>query len=336
MNLNVYRRSSPLETDIILLGSFDKYISLVWSEGYNTLGSFSVEVPLNEYTRSILTPERYVTRNDRDTVMIITSVSIKSNTITATGHTATWMLEQVAVPGEIVSEDEKEKGVNIEDTLEKAFREHFPQKNSFPLIFTGLSNLQDKYYLALKNKTFYQACETMCESADIGFRTVKMFRDTEKHIKLELYKPETKEPHILSTDYGNIFGVQVTKSTECYKNTAYIIGPDGSIEKYSERGLIDDSDTEYAFILDAKNIDSRSERIAKASESIRASQNINSVKFIPHSFDFGEKYDVGDKVIIRLGEYGLTFDARVTEYHYTEKNGKETITITVGTPILRR
>ena len=69
MNLNLY--DADLNR-IAIIG--EQYISCLWSEGYNTIENFTLElVETDEYKKKV-SVDCYVGRSDRNTLMVIKTV----------------------------------------------------------------------------------------------------------------------------------------------------------------------------------------------------------------------------------------------------------------------
>ena len=80
MNLDLYDKDL---NRIAIIG--EQYISCLWSEGYNTIENFSLElVETEEYMKKVRS-DCYVGRADRKTLMVIKTVEITNGKIVASG-----------------------------------------------------------------------------------------------------------------------------------------------------------------------------------------------------------------------------------------------------------
>ena len=76
MNLNLYDENL---NRIAIIGG--QYVSCLWSEGYNTIENFALElIETDEYKKKIAV-DCYVGRDDRKTLMVIKAVQISDGKI---------------------------------------------------------------------------------------------------------------------------------------------------------------------------------------------------------------------------------------------------------------
>ena len=79
----------------------ERFVSCLWSEGYNTTENFTLELQETEEYRKKIKVDYYIGRNDRKTLMVIKSVSIANKKIVVSGNQATKVLGDVAFVGTI-------------------------------------------------------------------------------------------------------------------------------------------------------------------------------------------------------------------------------------------
>ena len=92
-----------------------QYVSCLWSEGYNTVGSFCLELIDTAEYRKKIREDFYAGRSDRDTLMVIKTVEFRDGRIIASGKQATAVLDDVAMIGTI------QAGVNIDSAVKNAY-----------------------------------------------------------------------------------------------------------------------------------------------------------------------------------------------------------------------
>ena len=99
MNLNLYDNKM---NRIAIIGG--RFISVFWSEGYNTTEPFTLELQETEEFKRKLRPDCYVGRDDRKSLMVVKTVQIAGGKIIATGKQATRCLDDVQFVG-IIEKD---------------------------------------------------------------------------------------------------------------------------------------------------------------------------------------------------------------------------------------
>ena len=299
----------------------ERFVSCLWSEGYNTT---------EEYRKKVR-PDCYVGRNDRNTLMVIKTVEIANNKIIASGKQATQVLDDVAFVGTI------NEGSKIDSSIEKAYNNSSKFKN-VEIVSSGLS---DTYKHQISNKHFLNLCETMCQSEDVGFRSVR----NNGVINIEFYKPEKKPNLVFSQKFGNLSIDSIKLSTSVFKNYAIVLG-EGEGENRVRVDVDQTNGNERReLIVDAKDIqkeenetvESYNQRlIARGVEKLLECQKILNVAFMPFAKDFGTKYDLGDILTVLLPEYGIKLQSRVVRFTQKVQNNQTMTTIDVGNLIIKR
>lgn len=309
----------------------ERFVSCLWSEGYNTTENFTLELQETEEYRKKVRPDCYVGRNDRKTLMVIKTVGIADNKIIASGKQATQVLNDVAFIGTI------NEGSKIDSSIEKAYN----GSNKFKNVEVVSSGLSETYKHQISNKHFLNLCETMCQSEDVGFRSVR----NNGVINIEFYKPELKSNLVFSKKIGNLSIDSINISTSTFKNYAIVLG-EGEGENRI-RVVVDQTNgnERRELIVDAKDIqkeenetnESYNSRLAaRGAEKLLECQKVIDFVFKPFSKDFGIKYDLGDILTVFLPEYGMKLQSRVVRFTQKVQNNQTTTTIDVGNLIIKR
>lgn len=326
MNLNLY--DADLNR-IAIIG--EQYISCLWSEGYNTIENFTMElVATDEYKKKIRS-DCYVGRNDRKTLMVIKTVEIANGKIVASGKQAGRVLDDVSFVGTI------ESGSMIDTSIKKAYNNGNKYRN---LEFAD-TNLQIPYNHQISNKSILKLCETMCQSEDVGFRVIR----NNGTMYTEFYRPEHNPNLVLSENFGNLSIDSVSISTEKSKNYAIVLG-EGEGEN-RKKVYVDSTNGEERrdLIVDANDIQKEenetdesynSRLIARGIEKLLENQQTFSCAFTPYAKDFGVKYDLGDILTVYLTDYGITLQSRVSRFTQKSQNNKIETTIEVGQITIKR
>ena len=320
MNLNLYDHDL---TRIATIGT--RFVSCLWSEGYNTTQDFCLElVETEEYKRKVRT-DYYVGRTHRPTLMVIKSVVVRGGHIIATGKEAKRVLADVAFIGTISSGS----------TVDTAIKNAYNNSNQYHKLAIADSDLGIAYNHQISHKSILELCEIMAQDTNVGFRSV---RDDGK-ISVEFYQPAFDPNLILSRDFGNLSNVEFSTSFENYKNYAIVLG-DG---EGADRVRVDVDRTDGAerrdLIVDAKDIsrddgETDSEYNARLTargveKLLERTQTLNTA-FLPYAGDFGKRYDLGDILTVRLPDYGMTLQARVSRFTQKAQGNKVETTIEVG------
>lgn len=312
------------------------YRSLYWQEGYNDVGSFTIELPTTNYLKSKLQTDYYVKKSDRNAIMIIKTVQMNDNTMVISGKTAEQVLDDVAFIGTIP------KGSDISNTLVDEYTANENQYHHVRVV-GGDSEL---YQHQISNKSFLKLLETMCKDCDMGFMSVK----NGNYIDIKTYKPIEKLSGngrpllVFSPERGNIKEPNITMSTMEYKNYAIVLKTqEGQPTKrvdidWSNGGVRRDL---IVYANDTGNDESETniqEKMrAVGVEELLKQQELLNVLFSPPPEAFGKLYDIGDILTVALPTYNMQIKARVTKYSLTEAIGKKSIDIGVGnTTIIRR
>lgn len=321
MRLRLY--NEQLNQTAIIGGNF---VSVMWSEGYNTVEPFSLELQATDELKKKVRPECYVGRDDRKTLAVIKTVKIEDGKIIATGKQAARCLADVSFVGTI------EKGTQVAAGIRKAW-EASDKYEGFVLADEAPAAV---YGHQISNKSVLELHEIMCRDTDMGFRAVR----SNGKIKAELYQPEENPNLKYSEALGNLTVENITLSTENLKNHAIILGA-GEGENRA-RAEIDKSGggQKLSMIVDARDIareetdtdDSYQEKLLeRGNEKLLEKTETWECVFRPLASDFGRRFDLGDILTVILAEYSLKLKARVARFTQIEQNNQTKTTIEVGT-----
>lgn len=325
MKLNLY------DENLNRLAFLDEnYISLLWTENYNDVGSFTLEVVATDKNKSIIKPDYFISSKDRKTLMIIKSVEISGDTVVANGCSAAYMLDDVAYIGTI------ESGSKIV----KAIKSAYEATSGVPSIYIDDSDIETVCEDQISNKSVYELLKQLCSSGDIGFRSVK----DGNSIKIEFYKPSENPNLRFSYKYGNIKEASLFLSTRGEKNCAIVLGQgDGENRARVEVDIRTDKNLlKKEIIVDARDLQRsdgeteenyisrlRERGIEKLINQISAKE----IDFLPHSAGFGDRFDLGDVLTVLLPEYNSKIKARVSGVTIKSQNNGSVVNIDVGTII---
>lgn len=326
MNLNLY--DVDLNRIAIIGG---QYISCLWSEGYNTIENFTLELIATDEYKKKVSIDCYVGRDDRKTLMVIKTVQTKNGKIIASGKQATRVLDDVPFVGTISS------GSDIDIAVINAYNNSDKYRN----VEFSSTSLGVKYNHQISNKSFSKLCEIMAQSEDVGFRAIRK----NGIIDIEFYQPVENENLVFSEKFGNLTVEDVSISSENYKNYAVVLGAGESDNRTRVFVDLTNGDERRSMIVDAKDlqleeeetIDRYKERlVARGIETLLERTKTLSCAFTPYSSDFGKKYDLGDILTIYLTDFGITLKARVAKFTQKSQKNKTETTIQVGQITIKR
>ncbi len=326
MNLNLYNEN--LER---IAAIENHYISCLWSEGYNTVENFSLELIATDEYKKKVKADCFVGRTDRKTLMVIKSVEAKNGHIVATGKQAQRVLEDVAFVGSI------DPGTNIDTAVKNAYN-NSTKIPSLEFVESGIEQAYDEY---VGSQSVLSVCTTVCQETDVGFKVER----NGKAMNLSLYQPTPKENLVFSERFGNLSINSMLLSSENFKNYAIVLGAekDGTPIRIN----IDrtNGSKRRELVVDATNVSREKEDtdatfLAKLSafgiEELNKHTDVFVCSFTPNTEDFGKKYDLGDILTVYLTEYGMKLQARVKKFTQKSQNNKVETTVEVGQIIIKR
>ena len=326
MKLNLYDKNL---NRISIIG--DRFISCMWSEGYNTTQPFALELQATEEYKRKVKPDLYVGRDDRKTLMVIKAVQAKDGKIIATGKQATRCLDDVPFIGTI------EAG----EYLAPAIKNAYENSDGFEGVSFADTALNVICAQQISNKSFLEICEKACQDTDTGFRAVR----SADGIKIELYQPAPDSNLVFSQTFGNLTVNSVLLSTENLKNHAIVLGAGEGNARVQV--VVDRSNGQQkrSMIVDARDLTRgenetddayRARLIARGVEKLLEKQGTWECAFAPFAKDFGVRYDLGDILTVLLPDYGIKLQARVSRFTQKAQQNKTTTSIEVGTITIMR
>lgn len=303
----------------------EQFVSCLWSEGYNTIGSFCMELIDTAEYRKKIREDFYAGRSDRPTLMVIKTVEFRDGRIIASGKQATAVLDDVAMIGTI------QAGVNIDTSVKSAYNDSAKfRKLNFWETDIGIKSTHQ-----ISNASFWDVCSTLCDDTDLGIRVKRSGTE----LLAEFYKPEENQNLVFSKQYGNLSEPKIVLSTEGAKNYAIVFGQgEGANRTYTAVDMTDGQDRRE-LVVDAKDLqmddgesteDYLKRLESRGIEKLLEHQSVFSCSFIPNGKDFGVRYDLGDVLTVHLGEYGLKLKSRVAKFTQKSQKNKTETTVEVG------
>lgn len=313
------------DTALNRLGVIFSWISLVWTEEYNTVGSCQIELQRADELTDLLQPDRYLYYSGGSGLMIVKSVQLHDNTLLVNGRSLVYILSERASLRRFENQ-------LIEDALHTLVREMQP----WPQLKSGiLYGLSDRVELCEGGQSILDYCQELCQEADIGFR----IRKSGKDLLFECYKPVQNLNARFSPDYGNMGQPSFTLSTLDYKNAALIVGGGQPEERVSVSiGDAAGADRREMFVSAADLVRGTDESQQDYQERLRArGRTLLAAQTKTQALSFAmttEDIQLGDLVLARVPELGITAQVRVTRITETSQKNSILREAGLGTPVL--
>ena len=315
--------------------------SMSWTRGYNTEGSFLIEVENTAENAQLLSDGRYLREHGTDNAVVLRAGYNEpgSHTWVATGYPLTNLLRW-RVSNTVVGQQDAETAVR------ELFAECFAAGRALPgLSLDDAAGLGVTYSQQLSGKSCYEYVETICQALDLGFRVRMTGSNAGKQLLFGLYQP-VRNPNLkYRLEYGNLEKVQLKLSDNDYANVALVLGAgEGNARTKAVVGEIASTCVaRREIIVDARDIQPQDgettasqsyiDRLAmRGYEKLLKKQRVESISFQPTD----DRADLGDIVTCIVPGLHLAADARVTEISISSKNGAISRKLTVGTPVIRR
>lgn len=317
------------------IGAITTWVSLLWSEGYNTLGDFAIEVQQTEKAAQLLKVGNYIGRSEFKTLCLIRSVEVRDNEIIAYGYPAKGILmERVST-----------KTISHENA-EEALRKLVSEMAEWPCVEVGDSaGIEDLFDRQIGDKSIFGYAEEITTEIDAGFDL--RFDRKNKKLLFEIYRPPENNNLKFATKFRNLSNVVYSETDNEYKNVAIVAGAgEGDnritvivgdtestgtarremyIDARSYQKDEDESDSDYLARLENYGLEKLAEQI-----------KIQNIEAEINTEDFGKRFNLGDLVTIILDEVGIKITARIISFTFTSENNENTLNIAFGTPIIRR
>lgn len=313
-------------------GSITQWKSLYFSNTYNTMGSFSLEISAQNNESYFERLWEYCTIDyDNNNVYVITSVNVVDKSIVLTGFPITYIFSK-RVSTEVIGAG----------TAEKAMRKVVETMSPWDNLIVGNENgYTDILDFAMSDASVLDYLQTIGEACDMGFRVVKK----ENNLVFECFKPSLNTSVKYSTSLKNVANLDYLVNENDYYNTAIVAGagegdnrvtvlahnyPTGALPQGVARREIyvdarnerpKEGETDYNYKIRLRNF---------GLKKLSKMQRINNLSFYISSDD---SVSLGDVIDVYLEEYKTYIRSRVVEVE-TINEGNQTIkTIQVGTPI---
>ena len=350
MYLNIY------DLQLNRVGTLQTWISMTWEEQYNDIGSITLEVVHTEEAVSLIKPWRYCTIDQSDQVMILLSVQIEDGHLVAYGKSAICLLDRRIATTKISNQNAEAALLNLVDNMA-----------TWDCVVSGeRKGLTDVFTSQTSGGTVYAYFEKVAKAVGMGFKVLKkgykgnltdensidLIDNTgsplqvftlDNEITVVCYKPPLNLNARYSLEYGNLSEVRYALSDMQYYNVALVAGQgegDERVMVYAGNTSLTGTDRieMYVDARDLQQDESKGETldeykarlVARGEEKLLEAAKINDVEFTIDE----TRAALGDVISVRLPEFGITKQVRVTSRTITSEYNAIKTTLGVGEPIL--
>lgn len=348
-----------------------RYTNLQWSRKYHESGTFSLQIPLEQYDPSF----KYIYTNDRPETGKISQINYVhgggQKYIQLSGYFLENELNRAVVfakgEGNVVNDPSWVERSGVAEDVAYDFFSVFSRFQfndgsktvSFELGVgektsqhrgSVVQHTRDNSYLG--NKMYH-----ILKPSGMSYRVVYNFEGNEKHFEVWTGKDRTSEqtennPVTFSTRYGNIKNPNILLDDSTYKSGCVVVSSknDGENSSTYVRVLMDpdelQEDNAFLFlqsstdINDYENTDNYYQALDSEGRSEKNSKwtRTLNVEFdaVMGSYEYMQDFDIGDVCNIEINEVGISANARLIGCYEVIKSGSWSLTLEFGTPIIKR
>ena len=329
-------------------GIIENQTSLLWRRRYEKVGEFELHVPITDENVRLLQMGNLISMRGAVEAGVIEYIIMEQTNfkkqITAKGRFLSSYLARRIIHGTYRASNKK-----VTDVMEEIVKAAVP----IPLL-TGYkaSGSESRVTMQSSYKNVLDVVQKLSASSGVGFRIRPDF--TEKTLTFEsfegvdrTYQQSIRPRVVFSEMFNNISEAKYTDNDQNFANFAYI----GGSGEESDRTVVTTGDALAQglelreIFVDAKDlqkdegttdeeykatlIQRGKEKLAERSEAVAF-----ECKTLANSnFRYKTDYDLGDIVVIRKEEWGVTNNLRITELQETYEYGSMTVEPTFGTPL---
>lgn len=243
-------------SDFTPVAILDEYSSAIWTERFTDCGDFEIEIPATAQFLAYMSVGNLLTLDGSDTVMIVESLSLKSEgkaaTLKVKGRSIDSILERRVVWGQanlsgyigpqlntLIQNnmiDPKKPNPNNPSTLISA-----PERKISGWYFVVPSQHtelgQNQIDVQFTGDSLRDAIKSVCEVVGAGIRVVRR----NGRFEIELYTGNDRtisqfnfEPVIFSPEYDTLVSSEYYQDYQNYKNVALVMGEDSGVDRKRE------------------------------------------------------------------------------------------------------
>ena len=322
-----------LNRDMTREGLIENFESLIWAKRYWKCGDFELYLPASEDMLSLLKQDRYIQREDDDSLMIIEKIEVTTdsedgNHLIVSGRSFESILDR-----RIVWKQRTYSGA-AEDVIERLLSESMMNPTiearrinhmGFSAVQSGSGQLRAQY----TGTSIYEAVSELCESYGLGFKfgadlIFRMYKGTDRSAGQSL-NPRV----IFSPVYDNLLESDYYTDKKEYKTMILVAGEgEGSARKYLSYGTQQSGINRRELFVDARDVQSEdadgnvmtnaeytaalTDKAVEQYSLHRTETEFSGTIDAGMTYEYRRDYDLGDIVTVE-NEYGMTENCRITE-----------------------
>lgn len=348
-----------------------RYTNLQWSRKYHESGTFSLQIPLEQYDPSF----KYIYTNDRPETGRIRQINYMNSQgreyIQLSGyfleHELNRMVTYAKGDGNIVDGPTwVERSDNAESVAYDFFNAFSSIKfdNGSEVVTFGLGidsgvnkyrgsiaqHVRDNSYLG--NKIYH-----ILKPSGMSYMVKYDFESNEKRFEVWEGKDRTSEqtdnnPVTFSVRYGNVKNPYVLLDDSTYKSGCIVVSTknDGETSSTYVRALadFDEFEEDNAFLplqssTDINDFENMDDYYLALDSEGRSEKNSNwtrtmNIEFdaLVGSYEYMQDFDIGDVCNLEIDKVGISANARLIGCYEVVKSGNWSLVLEFGTPIIKR
>ena len=339
------------DTEFNQIAIIDDYTSLIWTEKYQEVGDFELELRYDKKWKDILKQDYYCRIDPSERTMIIEKVQIEHDddglsVMTVSGRSVECILERRIVwkKRTFGTTEETKKTVNIQDSIKTLFNDNIVSPENINRKISNFKFIasEDSYIKNLKFNQDYDGdsmldvIEDLCSDKRMGY---KILMDDDNNFNFQFYRgtdrsmeQSNNEVVIFSENYDNLISSEYYSDKTEFFNTMYVTKSDSSgsgssktevnLDQSPAQGLTrrettcSESDLQSKYKTSDNNSLSSDAKKSKGRIKLKKDYKIKEVMEGDISYEsmfvYPDDYQVGDKVQF-IDIYGNNRPMTVTE-----------------------
>lgn len=331
--------------DFTPIGILDEYSSAIWTERFSKCGDFEIVIPATAKFLEYLSVGNYLTLPGTDTIMVVETLSLKTEgkaaELKVSGRSLDSVLERRIVWGQMNLKGYLGSEINRllqENMINPSVSQRLIDGWYFrvPSVNTDIGSYQIECQFTGDN--LLDAIMSICNVIDAGVRVIR----AHNRFEIELYKGINRtigqfnyEPVIFSPEFDTLISSEYYQDFKNFKNTALVMGEDSGANRKRTTVYIGNSEPSgldrRELYVDARDLQSEmddgqtmsaADYMAKLT-SRGQSKLADKDNSISTAFDgeietkigpeYGVDYYIGDYVTA-VNEFGFGATVQITEF----------------------
>lgn len=338
--MDLYVRNKNFE----IVGIIDIATSVIWARRYNTVGDFELYLPATSGNILLLQEDRYITRTDTDSVMIIECIEITTNVedgnyLTVTGRSLESILKRRIVWQQ----------TNLYGKAELCIRQLITENIIEPsvtarkisnFVLGDLRGFTDTMEKQITGKNLGDSIEDICQTFGYGYKIT--LQDGcfvfDLYTGIDRSYNQSNLPYVVfSADYENLLNSDYKLDKTDYKNVVLVAGEGEGLERKTQSvgGLFHKGLQRREMYSDARNASTNNGEISdedyynqliedgqETLDNNQAAETFIGEVDYSKPYQYGKDYTLGDIVQV-VNEYGIEATPRITEIIESEDENGE-------------